>query len=214
MKKVVAPMMVAVFAAITLQAQEIPERKREEFKPMHQERMFDKKELAALNLTDEQKKKMKTIREDFRKQMEELNKQENITVKEQRGRMEALRKDHQAKFQSILTEEQKAQLEKDKAARKEKAKEYGKKKEARMKEELKLTTEQSAKMAEQRKMTSEKVKAIRENASLTGQQKKEQVREVMKEQKEAMKSILTEEQWQQMKEKRKHHPHGKNAGIN
>ncbi|MEI9908598.1 MAG: hypothetical protein WDO71_02390 [Bacteroidota bacterium] len=48
------------------------------------------------------------MNEHFRKQSEELRKQDNITVKESREKMEALRKDHHAKFQSILTAEQKA----------------------------------------------------------------------------------------------------------
>jgi len=211
MKKLIVSLMIAAFAAITVQAQEIPDRKRGESKRVEKERMFNKKELATLNLTEEQKGKMKSINQDLRKQMEDLNKQDNITVKESREKREALRKDHQAKFQSILTQEQKVQMEKDKEARKAKAKEFGEKRAARMKEELKLTEEQSAKMAESRKQVGEKMKAIRENGSLTSEQKREQSKELMKKQKENMKSILTEEQLQKMKENRKHHTKKKRA---
>ncbi len=211
MKKVIVSLMVASFAAIAVHAQEIPDRKREESRRVEKERMFHKKELANLNLTEEQKTKMKSMNEHFRKQSEELRKQDNITVKESREKMEALRKDHHAKFQSILTAEQKAQIQKDKEARKIKAKEYGKKRQEKMKEELNLTEEQSAKMAESRKASMEKIKAIRENGSLNDEQKKEQVKELMKKQKESMKSILTEEQLQKMKEKRKDHGKRKQA---
>lgn len=211
MKKVILSLMVASFAAITVHAQEIPDRKRGESRPVEKERMFHKKELANLNLTEEQKTKMKTLNEDFRKQSEELRKQDNITVKESREKMEAMRKDQQAKFQSILTSEQKVQMQKDKEARSAKVKEYGKKREAKMKEELNLTEEQSAKMAQNRKANMEKVKAIRENGSLSDEQKKVQVRELMKKQKESMKSILTEEQLQKMKENRKDHGKRKRA---
>lgn len=204
MKKVILMMVAVAITALTVvQAQEIPERKRGEFRPVHKERMHGKKELASLNLSEEQKTKMKAMNQDFRKKMEDLRKQDNITVKESREKMEALRKDHQAKFQSVLTAEQKTQMEKDKEARKAKAKEFGEKRQARMKEQLKLTEEQSKKMAEQRKVTSEKMKTIRENAALSDLQKREQVKEVMKKQKEEMKSILTEEQLQKMKENRK-----------
>ena len=79
--------------------------------------------MSDLNLSDEQKAKLKTLNEEHKKQMEELKKQDNITVKESRERMEGLRKDHQAKFQSILTPEQKATIEKSKEERKMKMKE-------------------------------------------------------------------------------------------
>jgi Spy/CpxP family protein refolding chaperone len=211
MKKVILSMMIAAFATLSVQAQEIPDRKHEEFKPVHKERMFNKKELTSLNLTDEQKTKMKSMNQDIRKQMEDLRKQDNITVKESRERMEALRKDHQAQFQSILTPEQKTQIQKDKEARKAKVKEFSNKRQERMKEELNLTDEQSAKMTENRKAAAEKIKAVRENGSLKDEEKKEQIKELMKEQKESIKSLLTEDQLKKMKENKKHHTEKKEA---
>ncbi|MEI9810409.1 MAG: hypothetical protein WDO16_22430 [Bacteroidota bacterium] len=203
MKKVIVTMMVAAFAALTIQAQEIPERKREEFKPMEKEKMFNKKELASLNLTEEQKTKMKSMNQDLRKQMEDLKKQDNLTVKESREKMETLRKDHQEKFQAMLTAEQKAQMEKDKEARKEKGKEWGEKKQAKMKEELNLSDEQMTKITESRKVTAEKIKAVRENNSLSAEQKSEQVKELIRQQKENTQSLLTGEQKMKMKEHKK-----------
>ena len=205
MKKVITTMMIAAFAALSVKAQEIPDRKHEEFKPVHKERMVNKKELASLNLTDEQKTKMKSLNQDMRKQMDDLRKQDNITVKESRERMEALRKDHQAQFQSILTAEQKAQIQNDKEARKAKMKEFGKKRQERMKQELGLTDEQSAAITENRKATAEKIKAVRENGSLKDEEKKEQIKELMKEQKESTKSLLTKDQLKKMKENKKQH---------
>lgn len=211
MKKVLLTMMIAVVAATTISAQEIPDRKRGEFRPVEKQRMFNKKTMASLNLTEEQKTKMKAMNQDFRKQMEDLKKQDQLTVKVYREKMEALKKGHKTQFQSILTPEQKTQLEKDKEAFKAKRDEYGKKRQARMKEELKLSEEQTTRMAENRKQMSEKMKAIRENSALTAEQKKEQVIELRKKQQENMKSILTEEQLQKMKENRKQHPKRKQA---
>ena len=63
-----------------------------------------------LNLSEDQKKQAKTYREDFRKKMQELNKNENITVKEMRDRKEALQKEQRNKMQSLLTAEQKNKI--------------------------------------------------------------------------------------------------------
>lgn len=203
MKKVFMTLLVASLAVATVNAQEIPQRKREAFKPVERERMYGKKELSSLNLTDEQKTKMKQLNEEFRKQSEELNKQDNITVKESREKKEALRKDHQQKFQAILTPEQKSQLEKDQAARSQRGTKRGEK----MKEKLNLTDEQSAKISANRAEMMEKVKGIRSNTALTQDQKDEQVKELMKKHRETTMSLLTDEQKAKMKEgKRKHGP--------
>ena len=74
-----------------------------------------------------------------------------------------------------------------------------------MKKELNLTDEQSAKLDESRKKLAEKMKVIHEDKSLTEAQVKEKSGALRKQQKEYMKSILTEEQLMKMKEGRKHH---------
>jgi len=205
MKKLIVSVVAIALAALTAQAQEIPDRKREEFKPVEKGRMFNKKELADLNLTDEQKTKLKGMKRDLRRQMDEVRKQDNLSVKDYREKIETLRKDQQDKFQSVLTPEQKTDMQKYKDARNARVKELGKKKQAKMKEELKLTDEQLAKIADNRKATAQKIKTIRENNSLKDEQKKEQIKDLMKEQKKNMKSFLTDEQLRKMKENRKHH---------
>lgn len=205
MKKFLVSLAAIAFVAITVQAQEIPDRKRGEFKPVQKHKTFMKKELSDLNLTEEQKTKLKTMNEEFRKQMDELKKQDQITVKEYREKMETLRKNHRTEFQSLLTPEQKEQIKKDREALKIKNKERAQKRMEKMKQELNLTEEQSAKMDEMKKANMEKMKAIRENGSLTEEQKTEQVKEVMKKQKGDLKSILTEEQLSKWKETRKRH---------
>lgn len=207
MKKIVLSLLVAAFGVVAVHAQEIPERKRG-FKPHEKHHGQFKKEMADLNLTEDQKAKFKALNQAHRQEMEALHKQDNITVKESREKMEALRKDHHAKMQSILTAEQKAQLEKRKEEQKAKFSQRGEARQERMAKELNLTPEQSAKMAENRKAMAEKMKAIREDQSLSMEQKKEKSKELMKKQKESMKSILTEEQLQKMKERKKE-GHGK-----
>ena len=75
-----------------------------------------------------------------------------------------------------------------------------------MKEELNLSDEQMAKMTASRKATSEKMKAIQESKTLNDEQKHQQSRDLMKKQKADMKSILTDEQMQKLKEHHKQHP--------
>jgi len=205
MKKIILTALLGAFAFVSIQAQDIPERKHEGYRPHAKERSHHKKQMANLNLSEEQKTKFKALNEEHHKQLEELKKQDNITVKESRERMEKLRKDHHDKMQALLTPDQKAQIEKNKEAQKERMKEMGKKRGERMKTELGLTDDQSAKMESNRKLMGKKMKAIREDKALSEEQKKEKSKELMKDQKEKMKSILTEEQLKKLKESRHHH---------
>lgn len=198
MKKILIAAIAGLFTFNTLHAQEIPERKHDGVKQRMHSKKPGGKEMAGLDLTADQKEKMKSLNSDYRKQMEDLKSQDGLTVKESREKMETLRKEHQSKTQALLTAEQKIQLEKNKAGFKD-----GGKKARKMKQELNLTDEQSAKLDAGRKESMQKMKAIREDKSLTEEQKKEQTRAVMKQQKENMKSVLSKEQLQQMQDSRK-----------
>ena len=199
MKKVALMMVVALFAGVIAKAQDIPERRQQE--PRLQ-RSHDKKwAMKDLNLTDEQKTKFKAQQEDFRKQMEDLKKNDNITVKEYRTRMETLRKEHQAKWNEIYTPEQKEKMANMKRERAEKRKADNNARMEKMKTRLNLTDEQVAKMKKNHEEMGEKFKALREDKNLGEDQKRDKMKELMKEQKEKTKSILTKEQQEKMKEK-------------
>ena len=132
--------------------------------------------------------------------MEALKSNDNITVKEWKSQMETLRKENKSKMDGILTTEQKAKMEKMKVEGQAKHKEMAEKRGSMMKERLGLSDDQSAKLSKNRAEMGEKMKAIRDNKSLSDEQKKEQVKELHKAQKESLKSILTEEQMKKMKE--------------
>jgi Spy/CpxP family protein refolding chaperone len=186
---------------VAVKAQEIPERKSE--KPAMMERKKHHghgMDMKKLDLTEEQKAKFKSQNEAFKQKMEELKKNDGITVKEWKAKAEGLRKEHKANMDNILTTEQKGQLEKMKAEGKQKRESMDKQRGEKMKAKLDLSEEQSAKMEANRKEMGEKMKAIRENKSLSEEQKREQMRELGKKQKENMKSILTPEQLQKLKE--------------
>ena len=198
MKKILLTAIVLAMGVAVLHAQD--DKKFHERKRMHKgmHGMMTEK----LNLSQEQKDKMKSINEDFRKQMADLKKNEDITVKEMKSRREAISKDHKAKIQGLLTNDQKAQIEKNKQERKAKMEAGEKGRFEKMKTNLGLTEAQSAQLEKNRKASMEKMKAIREDKSLSDEQKKEQAMQIRKKQKEEMKSILTEEQLKKLKERK------------
>jgi len=213
MKKIFLSL-VAFSVVLAVKAQEIPERKTDHH-PMHEKKQGMRRhhgmDMKNLNLTEAQKEQYKKEKEGFQKQMEELKKNDNITVKDWRSRMENMRKEHKAKLEGILTLDQKAQIEKNKEQGKAKRQEYGKKRAEMMKTRLGLTDDQSAKMEKNHKELMEKMKTLREDKSLSEDKKREQMRELLKNQRESLKSILTEEQLQKMKENKKdgHRKEGK-----
>jgi Spy/CpxP family protein refolding chaperone len=178
----------------------------------HQREMLSDK----LNLSEDQKTQLKAIHEDHRKQMEDLKKNEGITVKERNEKKKAIQEQHKAKMESLLTAEQKEKMEqmrKDAKEGKENRKPFAKRsghhkqRGEQMKSALGLTDDQSKKLDAANADFAAKAKAIRENQSLTAEQKKEQYKNLSKERQDYTKSILTKEQIEKMeslKSKRQH----------
>ena len=67
MKKIVLTLCVAFGGFIATQAQEIPERKHDGGKHHENHRMHGGKQLADLNLSEDQKAKLKSLNEEHRK---------------------------------------------------------------------------------------------------------------------------------------------------
>src|SRR5436190_19099886 len=97
MKKIISSL-VAFSFLLAVKAQEIPERKMDApAHPMHEGRggkegMDRHHDMAFknLNLSDEQKEKIKTERENMQKKMVDLKSNEDITVKEWKSRQEKI----------------------------------------------------------------------------------------------------------------------------
>jgi hypothetical protein len=201
MKKIVLSAMIVTMAVAAVQAQDLKTRRHKMERGRHVGMMAEK-----LNFSEEQKTKMKTINEDFRTQMTELKKNDNITVKEWKSRMETLRNDHKTKMQGLLTGDQKAQIEKMKTEHKAMHEVDAKARMEKMKIRLGLSDDQASKLRESRTAMGEKMKALREDKSLDKEKKKEQMKELMKQQKEKMKSILTEDQMKKLRERKGERP--------
>lgn len=104
MKNKITVVLALVFVFTSTQAQNPQQRMRLRMERQHL-LMRQQPELS-----DEQKNKFKSLQEDFRKNMMDLRKKDDITVKEWRSRMENLQKKHQEDMQSIFTPEQKERM--------------------------------------------------------------------------------------------------------
>jgi len=163
-----------------------------------------------LNLTEAQKTKLKAIREEQHKEMESL-KTSSLSKEASVEKRKEIQQKYRNEFNSVLTADQKAQLEKQKTERKAKGKEAKKDfkgkgkghkggfdKGGKMAQELNLTADQKAKMEGLHKSSRSQFESIRNDKSLTDAQKKEKMQSLRKQQHEAMKSILTPEQLKKM----------------
>ena len=155
-----------------------------------------------LNLSDAQQQQMKTINEDFRKQMQALNSKENITVKDQRA---ALAKAHKAKVDGVFTPEQKQQLAQMKADNAKKREAISEQRLATMKEKLALTDAQVATIKSHQQQTHSKMEAIMKDDNIDREAKKQQLMAVRQEMKTNIDKVLTPDQKVKMEAERKDH---------
>jgi Spy/CpxP family protein refolding chaperone len=165
----------------------------------------------SLNLSEEQKAKMKSLREDFRKQHDALKAQEStLTVTQMKERRKALATEQRSKFENIFTAEQKAQLAQMKKNGKAKGHYKGGKARklegARVADELNLTEDQKSRMAKLREDFRTQAEAIRKNSSLDKEAQKKALKQLHEKNKEQMKSVLTAEQIQKIESQRGKRP--------
>lgn len=197
MKKVLIPLIALMALTATTNAQN--KMGKQKHHQHHQKGMMAKQ----LNFSEAQKTQAKAINEDSRKKMQELNKNESITVKEQRDRKAAIQKERKTKMDGLLTAEQKAkqtQLRTDHKAKKEAG--YAKRLD-KMKTNLNLSDEQVTKLKAQRAATHAKAEKIKNNESLSREQKKEQMMALKSEAKNQHKKIFTPEQFKKREEMKK-----------
>jgi Spy/CpxP family protein refolding chaperone len=158
--------------------------------------------MNQLNLTDAQKQQTKSINDDYRNQLKELEKNDNITLKDYRSKKANLEQERKSKFQSLLTTDQKNKIIQAKKDRSEKMKMMAQKRMEKMKTDLNLTDDQVAKMQAQRESSMEQMKAIRENSSLSEEQRKAQLMDLRKSNHDSMNNILTADQLKKKEELR------------
>jgi Spy/CpxP family protein refolding chaperone len=200
MKKVLVPLIAILALTFSATAQGKMDKMGKKGQHQHQQKGMIAKQL---NFSDAQKAQAKIINEDARKKMQELNKNENITVKEQRDRKAAIQKERKTKMDGLLTAEQKTKQTQLKAEHKAKKEERYAKQMDKMKISLNLSDEQVVKLKAQRAASHAKAEKIKNNESLSREQKKEQMMALKTEAKAQDDKILTPEQFKKKEEMKK-----------
>ena len=163
-------------------------------------RKMERKDSKKLNLTEDQKAQIKKLNETFRQQMQDLSKNTNVSADELNDKHDALIKDHKEKINAILTPEQRKQAA-DMKQQYGQGKDHDKRGQRfeEMTKDLNLTPEQSAKMKDLNETLRTDIQSIRQNTSLNQDERKDQMKNLMKKHKEDMEALLTNEQKEQLK---------------
>ncbi len=164
----------------------------------HHQKMDHHRIDDKLNLTEAQRQQMNSINMDFKNRMQELKKNDNLTVKEFNTKNEALMQERKQKTQALLTTEQKNQMKQFKKEQSDKKGMESGKRIEKVQTNLGLSNDQVAKMKAQKEIYESRAEVIRNNKSLSNEQKKEQLKALKEQRKNSFKSFLTPEQLQKL----------------
>jgi Spy/CpxP family protein refolding chaperone len=180
-------------------------------------------EHPRLNLTDDQKAKLKSLHAGVRQQIETLRNDTTLSAADKHEKIRALRASTRSQFQSVLTPEQQQQLQ---SARQNRGEGRGFVRGGHGRgpgggglAQLGLTDAQRSQMQTIRKNTKEQVSAIRNDATLSSEQKEAKLKSLFQSSHSQVSGILTPEQQQKLKEGRHggagHFggPHGRRGGF-
>jgi Spy/CpxP family protein refolding chaperone len=185
---------VAVLLLITATAQAQPDTSKRNPHGVYQQ----------MNLTADQRTKLKTLREEFKHKAYGLR-NEPLPEAERKTKMQALHKEHRAGMEAILTPAQKQQLARIKEVHKGSWKEGNRlngkmhKQAKKLQEELNLSTEQQAKLKAIRVEYKTKVQSVYNDQALSETAKRSKLHELKKAQREEQKMVLTKEQAEKLK---------------
>ena len=156
-----------------------------------------------LHYTPEQRKQVRAINEEYKKKSQDLYKQDNITLREYKSQLIALQKDKKSKLQNLLTTDQKSEIEKWKNHRSEEMQVRAAAHLERMKIKLNLSDEQTAKIKSQQNDFRLQMQTIHQNDNLLPYQKRDQMKALLAKRQDAMKSVLTPDQFSQFEKMHK-----------
>lgn len=165
-------------------------------------RQFQHKRAPFINYTKEQRAQLKTINEDYQKQLLQLQGNDAITLGEYKSKLADLRKEHKDKMQNILTDQQKQKLAEAKKKADINRQVMATARLERMKLTLGLNDEQVAKIKEQQKSLQTQMQSIRENNKLFPEQKRDEIKQLTLQHKDDLKSVLTDEQKKALDQKK------------
>jgi Spy/CpxP family protein refolding chaperone len=126
-----------------------------------------------------------------------------MTLREYKSQLLALQKDKKSKLQNLLTPEQKNEMDKWKKHASEEMQVKAAANLERMKIHLNLSDDQTAKIRSQQSEFGSQMKAIHQNDNLLPYQKKDQMKALIAKRQDAMRSVLTPEQFSQFEKMHK-----------
>lgn len=147
-----------------------------------------------VKLTDDQRKQSKVIRDNTENQIVNLYNNDKLTLGDYKKKKATIMQDQKTKLDGILTVDQKIRMAEGKKKMLKNAQVQGAARLERMKIDLGLKDEQVATIKASQAQMRDKVKAIHEDAVLLPEQKREQMKALMDQQKESLKTVLTTEQ--------------------
>ncbi len=199
MKKILSTALAIVLFVGASQAQTT-----EESKGRHRQKGGEM--MKELNLSAEQKAKLKTIHEAEKNEMQAL-KADGKTEADKAARKEIHEK-YKTQLESVLTEEQKAKFKDGrKEGRGDKVNNGGRKEKGReLSQELNLNADQKTKVASLNSEFKTKMDAVRNNSTLSNEEKKAQIKSIAEAHRANLKAILTPEQAAKMTSVRKGRP--------
>jgi len=155
---------------------------------------------AGLNLTDQQREKIKALHEKAMEQAQAIRNDSSLTEEQKRARIDELHESTFAQTRQILTPEQQKLLE-------ERHERMGKG--GGFAEGLNLSEDQKEKIKSLHEQGRAQMQAIRNDSSLTEEQKRAKIRELHRSTREQMMQLLTPEQQKELQERHRRHQHGR-----
>lgn len=206
MKRIILGMLATTIAFSTM-AQKTESKSTPKESVEAKSKLNDKK-LEQLNLSAEQKEKMKAINAVFKKNMDALKSNTTISDNDKKLKRAEMIKDHKSQIKSILTPEQQEKAKEiRKEVRDEKLESEKKGRIEHFTKELNLSPDQSQKIEAINASFKQKMTAVKNNATLSEEQKKEQIKSLMQGHKADIESVLTDAQKEQLKKLKKGRHH-------
>jgi predicted transglutaminase-like cysteine proteinase len=164
----------------------------------------DRHHHSMIHYTPEQIAQLKTIKEDYAQKKQSLFDNNKLSLGDYKRQLLALEKDKKGKTKALLTPQQQQQI----ADAKKRHSDDEQVRQAAMLERMKLTAgladDQVQKIKDLQTNLHTKIKAIHDDDNLLPEQKKEQVKTLIQNQKNAYSSILTPDQQDKLKAMREH----------
>ena len=153
-----------------------------------------------LNLTADQKTKLKSLHEGVRQQIGAVRNDTTLSADDKKAKIRALHESTRQQFQAVLTPEQQQLMQNGRRGPRGRGERHGFGGERGPRADLGLTADQRSQLQTIHKSTRSQVSAIRGDATLNSEQKEAKLKSLFENSHQQMSTILTPEQQQKLRE--------------